>query len=185
MGLSSLTGKLDATHQSVVRTLLKALQEDTPLVARCAAVALAQMGDSRAVSRLIKITSSTEPEGNRRAAVHALGFLGNRRSERALREVLTDKRAPAGLKGEAAEAISSLGVVSKRTRLALAEGLTDESPEVRYFCAFALGFVGQKGDKQLLRALLKDRATVPGFGSVAKEAASAIGRLGGRRTRKT
>lgn len=174
LGLLSDLDKLCGQERRIVRILLKVMKENIPIISWSAALSLARIGDRSSVNKLIEVVKTTKREATRRAAIHALGLFGDKRAERALSEVLGNVSEPSGLRGEAAEAISSLASIRKRTHSILLRGLEDDSAEVRFFCAFTLGIVGHDDDKSPLRPLLRDKATVKSFGSVAKEARSAI-----------
>ncbi|HEY2352928.1 MAG TPA: HEAT repeat domain-containing protein [Candidatus Acidoferrum sp.] len=180
LGLLSGLDKLGDQERVVVILLLKVMQEDIPLMAWSAAVALAQIGDRSAVHALTQIATSDNAEETKRAAIYALGSLSDPRAAPTLVRILGNKRKSTKLRAEAAEALANCGYKSKRAITALTNALQDRSVRVKFFSAFALGQCARSGGVlsqhavSLLQRLAKDRGVLPRFGSVAKEASRAI-----------
>lgn len=141
------------------------------------AQSLIQAEDTTAVPRLIRDLRASADCEKRVAAAHTLGFLHDRRAVKPLIQVVRNRKASPRLRGQAAESLGYL-VMFRADRLAfstLLEEFEDPSPEVRFWSVFA---VGQMGNREAIPALTKisqeDKATLPGWWSIAKEAKAAI-----------
>jgi HEAT repeat protein len=180
LGLLSDLDKLGGQERAFVPLLIKVMKEDIPLIAWSAAVALAQIGDWSAVDKLRRIAKNNNAEETRRAAIYALGRLGDPRATPVLVRVLENPREPTRLRAEAAEALATCGYSSKRAIAALTRALRVRSVQIRFFSAYALGICarmgGPVGEQAVngLQRLLKDASVLPQFGSVAKEAAKSF-----------
>jgi HEAT repeat protein len=110
---------------------------------------------------------------NRSAAAYALQVLGSPKCVPALERAVSNKSENAGVRGYAAEALAHFH--RKASHPILLKALKGPSKEVRFWCAFALG---QMGDADALPALkelaAKDHRVVRGWWAVSKEAADAI-----------
>lgn len=121
----------------------------------------------------------------RHAIVFALTWHDDLRSWPILVRLLTDKTESPLVRGQAAEGLAYLFHRKRRERPdfragvdALVVALSDPSPEVRYFAAFALGAAGDASTLHVLNKLTEDRARPAGFvGTVGDEAKAAIQRL--------
>ena len=83
------------------------------------------------------------------------------------------KSEHARVRGEAAEALAHCH--RKESHDVLLAGLLDPSKEVRFWCAFALGEMGNRqAIPTLKRIVATDKRIVKGWYSVAKEAADAV-----------
>jgi HEAT repeat protein len=107
------------------------------------------------------------------AAAWAMGRVSDSRASFALRETLRNKDREIQVRAHAAE---SLGVLRARDAVTdLVEALHDDSAELRYWGAYALGEIGDPSALAELRRLAdSDDAVVPGWGSVAEEARASI-----------
>lgn len=180
----SLLGLLKESR--AITHLLDTLKEDKHLLSWASAVALGQIGSSTAVGPLLEVLRSSASAETRRAAIHALGLLGDRRAASGLVRVLEDLAEPATTRGEAAEALSTCGLRSPRALAALTRALADPSAEVRFWSAYALGQYALLTPRSSshksrmvagLRRLVRDGTVVSGFGSVGQEAADALRRF--------
>jgi HEAT repeat protein len=138
---------------------------------------LIQADDTTAVPRLIRDLRTSRDCEKRVAAAYTLGFLRDRRAAKALIQVLSRRRQSPRLRGQAAEALGYLFIfrTDRLAFLTLLEGLEDPSPEVRFWSVFAIGQMGnRKAIPALTKISQKDKATLPGWWSIAKEAKAAI-----------
>ncbi len=138
---------------------------------------LIQADDATAVPRLIRDLRSSRDCEKRVAAAYTLGFFHDRRAVKPLIHVVRNRRASPRLRGQAAEALGYL-FMFQTGRLALStllKELEDPSPEVRFWSVFALGQMGnRKAIPALTEILQEDKAILPGWWSIAKEAKAAI-----------
>jgi len=181
LGLLAILDQLHArTYPYVVRALLENLRGDRARLVWCAAVSLGYLESPSSVRPILKLARESLNIETRRAAIHALGWLSDPRAVPLLVRVLENRKEPPKLRSEAAEALATCGCKSKRAIAALAQALRDQSTQVRFFSAFALGqcaaLGGVAGEQAVsgLRQLLKDNSAHPGFGTVANEAASSL-----------
>lgn len=120
-------------------------------------------------------------------AAYALAWTHDSAEAPALVSCLRDTRHTPTTRGQAAEA---LGIVlqyrrrtsaHRRAETALLDCLADPSPEVRFWCCFALGSLRSKSALERLEHLKQtDTAILPGWWYVHEEAADAIERIAGR-----
>jgi hypothetical protein len=89
------------------------------------------------------ISAVDDPQEMKRLhAVYTLGWRHDRRAVPCLIRVLGNQQETSNVRGQAAE---SLGILRKRKAIAaLVEGSRDPSPEVRFWCVFALGHFVRK-----------------------------------------
>jgi HEAT repeat protein len=119
-----------------VRPLIAALEDQAPSVRQCAAAALGNIGDSRAIKPLIAALSGNA--GGQAAAAEALGKIGHTRAVAPLIAALEETSA--SLRQSAAEA---LGKIADGAAVEPRSGaLRDESWGVRRASAEALGEIG-------------------------------------------
>jgi HEAT repeat protein len=156
--------------------LLAALGDPNKWLRGAAAQALGVLHDRRARSRLIEVMR-TDPEIHVRTfAAHALGDLNGPRAIEALRQVLGNQDEDPNVRGMAAESLAYC--FAREAVRDLIAGLHDRTPEVRFWSAFALGFMKAKPALlELERLASRDGAEVPGWWSVSKEAAWAIAEI--------
>jgi HEAT repeat protein len=111
-----------------------------------------------------------------RAIVYAMGLLGESRAVPALIAKLSDTSNLPELRGEAAEALGSIG--DCRALTALISATRDKAVEVRFWSTFALGRIGDKRATAALEAVRNgDKARLRGWGSLKHEAEEAIASL--------
>jgi len=129
--------------------------------------------DGRSTDRLTRLVR-TDPDPNlRRMAAYALGHIRNKRAETALREVLGDRAQPSAVRGMAAEHLAASFAWDAVPDLIT--GLGDPEPEVRFWCAYGMGFMRVRSALPRLRRLAAgDYARVPGWWTVKREARWAI-----------
>jgi HEAT repeat protein len=112
----------------------------------------------------------------RQLAAQSLRHLGRRKAISALRGVFTDQGQDPSLRAATAEALGASFVFDSTAELIA--GLSDRSPQVRFWCAYALGFMRVEGAlPELERLASGDDAEVPGLWSVSKEAVWAIAEI--------
>jgi HEAT repeat protein len=148
-----------------------------------AAKELSSFGDEITRRRLERLLSSRRDERARSAAAYVLGFLGDAAAAGALAARVADAEESTDVRAYAAEALGHLlqGVpVLAGTRTAIAVGLRDREPSVRFWCAFAAGVLGLlEARPQLTRMAGADDAIVEGWWTVAEEAEWALRVLAG------
>ena len=111
----------------------------------------------------------------RKWAAYALGFVGEKVDAVALSAIFADRSEAIDVRAHAGEALGHIGAATAETRDVLIEGLSDPSPEVRFWGAFAVGNYGDAAAIPKLQELVEtDKDTVPGWWSLKKEAADAI-----------
>lgn len=181
LGLLEFEGTLDKqTRPHVVRSLLRNFSEGKVKLSWCSAVSLGHLNSIAAVRPLMKVVRGAKQSEIRRAAIHCLGVLGDRKAAALLSRVLVNATEPPPVRAQAAEALTTCGRRSKPAIAALVSALRSKSVEVRFFSAFALGqcalLGGQIGGLAIsgLQRLLKDRSVLKGFGSVAGEARKSL-----------
>ena len=158
--------------------LLGALADRNPSLRAGAAQALGVLRDRRAAGRLIEVMRGDPDAMARQLAAQSLGELDSPKAIRALREVFTDQGQESRLRGAAAEALGASFTYESAPELVA--GLTDPSPEVRFWSAYAVGFMKvESAVPELERLVSGDDAEVPGWWSVSKEAAWAIAEIRG------
>lgn len=163
--------KTEALHP-----LLTVLVDPDESIRREAALALGVLCDRRATGSLIQVMLGDPDTMVRQLAAHSLGNLGSSKAMRALREVLTDQGQDSSLRGATAEALGAYFAFDSAAELI--SGLSDTSPEVRFWSAYALGFMRiETAVPELERLASRDDAEVPGWWSVSKEAAWAIAEI--------
>ncbi len=166
-----LLGRLD--DRRALDTLIAALQEADLRVVEEAAKSLGMLGSRKALQPLIELLIHSGAPENRKAAAYALGLLHDKRAfEPLLRMLMNSQEAPQ-VRGYAAEALASLK--DRRASPALMAALEDPSVEVRFWCVFALGQLQESRALPLLERLVeKDASILPGWGTIAQEAADAM-----------
>ncbi len=169
--------------QSAVTTLMEVASDPFELVSLTAIRALFVIGSRRPTRSLIRLASSAKSINVRTAAISALGFLGDPRSQPALRRFLAD--ADDIIRSVSASSLSGIKC-KKATLKALAERLErDSNPRVRWAAALTLGNVAGPDELEVLERHLGDEEKVndiPGQPSVAEGVRDAILRLRERST---
>jgi HEAT repeat protein len=113
---------------------------------------------------------------NRAAAAWLAGKMRITKAVPILMTFLQSTREEPRVRGEAAEALGSIG--DRRAVIPLISALADPAPEVRFWAAFALGRIGDERAVPHLRIRTSDSALVPPMGSVGQEARDALASLG-------
>ncbi len=166
-----LLGRLGAKR--AVYALLAAVGDTDANVRRATAQALGELRNKRAVRPLLAAMVDDDDGEVRVAAAQALGALGDKRASEPLMSVLGNPAEDPRVRGMAAEALADLG--DRRAVPSLIVALSDPSPEVRFWAAFALGELGDPlALADLERLAATDDAVVPRWGAVSQEAATAI-----------
>jgi HEAT repeat protein len=147
-----------------------------------AAASLSIMGTSRVVPALIRILAQDHYVRRREASVYALGFIdpGTRAVAviNTLVTIVSSADAPR-VRAQAAESVTQLlrfhrGPVRRASEDVLIAHLLDHSPDVRFWCAYAVGELRVKRATPGLRRLAKDRSDMIGWWSVGVEARDAL-----------
>jgi HEAT repeat protein len=141
-----------------------------------------QDNDVKATPRLIKTLASSRSIEERTASAYALGFLHEKSAITPLLATLQDTSEDERVRGQAAEALAYICQFRPDPRVprALTKALSEAAVEIRW-SAFALGEIGGKSTVGALQELVnRDKSTLRGWWSVAKEAKAAIRRIGKR-----
>jgi HEAT repeat protein len=163
-------------NNEALHPLLAVLGDPNESLRRDAAQALGVLRDRRATAALIHAMLRDPDSMARQLAAQSLGDLGSPKAIRALRGVLTDRSQEPSLRGATAEALG--GSFAFDSTAELIAGLRDRSPEVRFWSAYALGFMRvESALPELERISSGDDAEVPGWWSVSKEAVWAIAEI--------
>jgi hypothetical protein len=154
------------------RRLARLLADPSARTRRSGAIALGELGSRSSTSGLLRLIRDGDAEV-RMAAVYALGKIGDVRASDGLLQVLGDLHERPKIRAAAAESLGSLG--ARESGPALVAYLRDRSPEVRLFCAFALGELGDVRALRTLQVVAKaDKGRVRAYGTVGRAARSAI-----------
>ena len=156
--------------------LLTVLGDPNESLRRDAALALGVLRDRRATAKLIQAMLGDPDSMVRKLAAKSLGDLGSPKGIKALRGVLTDQSQDPNLRGATAEALGASFAFDSTGELIA--GLSDRAPEVRFWSAYALGFMRvESALPELERLSSGDDAEVPGWWSVSREAVWAIAEI--------
>ena len=118
---------------------------------------------------------------NRAAAAFAMQMLKTPGIIRALERTVEDETEHQRVRGEAAEALAHGH--RRKSHDVLLRGLGDPRKEVRFWCAFSLGEMGERRAIPALKRLAEtDKRVIKGFHSVAKEAFDALETIQSRNT---
>jgi HEAT repeat protein len=161
--------------------LVEALADGPEPVRAAAAVALGELADASGAPALSRALRSDASPIVRQRAAGSLGQLAAPKCRPALVRALTED-VSAEVRGQAAEALGSYGA---RAVAPLVRALEDPAAEVRFFAAFGLAQLsGERAVAQALPALRRlaasDRTRAGRWGSVRKEALSAIAAIEAR-----
>ncbi len=129
--------------------------------------------DQALVQPVIAILKQGRRVFNRGEAAYALGVLQGDKRTLALERTLNDKDENIRVRSFAAESL----VLGHReeTHSVLLRNLQGPSKEIRFWCAYALGEIGEKKALSTLKWLAeKDHRVVKGWWAVSKEAQDAI-----------
>lgn len=133
--------KLVALGEQAVEPLLKAVSSNTWNIKMNAAIALGDIGDARAVDRLLQGLQ----ENIRIQAVQALGKIGDKRAEKALFDALNDKNET--VRAFAAEALGNMGHI---------DPLLNAVDDIHEFVkTTAINALAQKSDPRVIDALAR------------------------------
>lgn len=132
--------------------------------------------------KLLRMQTRSE---TRLSIVFALAWQSDMRSWAIFIKIVGDKNESPTVRAQAAEGLAykfyrkRRGSLSSQSAIKLLKAvLTDSSPEVRYYAAFALGASGERGVIPALRKTAKDRTTSKNFvGTVGDEAMDAVKRI--------
>jgi HEAT repeat protein len=128
------------------------------------------------------LVEAEKPSG-RAAAAYVLGFLGDAGAADALAARLVDVREDPEVRAYAAEALGhllQLAPVLANVRTAVARGLRDPAPDVRFWSAFAAANLELRETRPLLERLAEtDDARIEGWWTVSEEAQWALRILAG------
>ncbi len=135
--------------------ILVALHDSLTAIQAAAAKALGDISGHLAETAKpdLRVLLGSPVEEVRRAALYALGMLGDADEIAPIVRILENLDENAILRGMAAEALADLR--SETALPALRRALTDRSAEVRYWSAFALGEIGEAKDLAALAQLAK------------------------------
>lgn len=108
----------------------------------------------------------------RRICAYALGQIADKSAAELLIQHLEIPSETPEVRAQIFESLAYLG--AKRVVPTLVEALQDDSPEVRFWAAFALGHLGGRSEISALERVTLDHAVVENWWSVGKEAQDAI-----------
>ena len=132
--------------------------------------------DGRTTTRLIKVLRNHPDPDTRRDAAYALGQFDSTRATTALCDVLRNRAEEGAVRGMAAEQLGASFAWDAVPDLMA--GLRDQAPEVRFWCAYGLGFLRVESARpELERLAAGDYAKVPGWWTVKREARWALGEI--------
>jgi HEAT repeat protein len=163
-------------------TLLAALRGDRRSLWMQASASLCIAGTRRAVPVLTRLVEHGGHPLRREASAYALGCVDSGShgpmAIAALVRILRSADEPR-VRAQAAESLVQLlrfrrGRRRMSAERALIAHLGDESPDVRFWCAYAVGELRVKAAVPALRRLASDRARVPGWWPVGTEARDAL-----------
>jgi HEAT repeat protein len=106
--------------------------------------------------------------------VYSLQHVDSDASARVLLAVFDNHDELVSVRGQAAESLANLGHTGKPAVPALRAALAEPSAEIRFWSAYALGYLGTAEVFEDLERLLDDPAVVEPWGSVGNEARDAI-----------
>jgi HEAT repeat protein len=165
------------------RALLRDLECEDETRRWTAAKELSSFGDPRTRDLLVRMLRDHDDRRARGAAAYTLGFAGYQDAAPVLAGVLSDVDENVEVRAYAAEALGHLlpgAPVLAPVRTAILAALRDESPEIRFWSAFAAGVLGLQEARRQLAALAEtDHRLVRGWWSVAEEAEWALRLLDG------
>jgi HEAT repeat protein len=169
-------------------TLARSVGDLQPSAVRRAAVQALGLLSSPAASDALISRLDEDPEHEvRAAAAAALGTLASPKGADALCRRLADPSEDDEVRGFAAEALGHVLAYEPRSGKplkVLRAALTDPSPNVRFWTAFALGEAGDISDVARLQQLEADGAEVFGGATVADEARESIEQIRTRTARR-
>jgi HEAT repeat protein len=169
-------------------TLARSLGDLQPCVVRRAVVqALGLLQSPAASDALIERLDEDRDHEVRAAAAASLGTLASRRGVDALCRRLADPSEDDEVRGFSAEALGHVLAYGRRSAKpleVLRTALSDPSPNVRFWSAFALGEAGDISDVARLQQLQADATEVFGGAIVADEARESIEQIRARTARE-
>jgi len=155
------------------KLLIARLNGRNQIIAFDAAIAIWKRSDVALERPLIKMLKHGRRPFNRAAAAFALQMVTTPKTIMALEQTVSNKSEHPRVRGEAAEALAHAH--RKRSHEILIRNLRDPSKDVRFWCAFSLGQMGEKRAVAALKQLAAtDDGIVRGFHSVAKEAVDSL-----------
>jgi HEAT repeat protein len=136
-------------------------------------------GARRGLERILRTHQNEE---TRAMAAWTLGMRFEERGAEKLAEAYGDPRETAYVRSYAAEALGHLLPYNEKARAytpLLVGGLSEQSPEIRFWSCFALAHFKDKSAVPALQELLGDESEVRGWGPVKEEAEWAIAQIRG------
>jgi HEAT repeat protein len=165
------------------KTLSKRMARRIDIWERAKAIVL--QDDRKAVPGLIEELRNSRDVEVRTSAAYALGWLHDKRAVQPLLSALLNVKEHKRVRGEAAEVLGHMCISRSNAQVfdGLLKTISDQSSEVRFWSAFALGLIGNRRAIPALQRLVEsDKATVRGWWAVSKEATDAIARINIRRS---
>lgn len=156
-----------------VWSLIRILFDQNDALRIVATIALSKIGHKASVPYLIKAALTDKNYIVQLRAMDALRYLEDSRSIEPLMALATNKKVHVKVRTTACEVLGQFKV--REAVSLLIDLLADQSEEVRFYAAFALGLIGDKKAVPRLKHLaVTDTALVQGMWSVSKEASDAI-----------
>lgn len=175
-----LAGQLGSRR--AVPALLAVLRDQDPRLRAEAARQLGYLHSPLAIGPLIASSHDSDVEVQK-AAVYALGYVRGSQAFEALEGALADTRKAPEVRGMAAEQLARFH--DKRAIGRLLGALRDNSVDVRFWAAYALGVLGAaEALPELERLATTDEAVLPGWWSVSHEARDAMASIKARQSQQ-
>jgi HEAT repeat protein len=162
--------------RAAIETLLGVASDNAADLRAAAIHVLGKLEGQRALT-VLPTAAQTDPEPEvRYEAVYSLQNFDGKRSADVLLSVFNNHNELPSVRGQAAESLANLGYSrsTKRAVPALRQALAEPSAEIRFWSAYALGYLGTAEVFEDLERLFDDSAVVEPFGSVGDEARTAI-----------
>jgi HEAT repeat protein len=165
------------------RELFAALESGDEVARWEAAKALAEVDSASNRAKLVRLIRDHPEPGVRTAAAYTLGFAGGGSPDEvdALVGRLEDSEEAVDVRCHAAEALGHMvdpgDSVRDRAIPPLRQALGDDTPEMRFWAAFALGNIGGLSETSALEGLTTDETEIPGWWSIGKEASDSLERI--------
>lgn len=167
-----ILGRLDGTENAA--TLINLLDSGLPTIRITAVQSLANFDNPEVVAALSRLLNDPDTE-IRKVSAQSLGWMTDEVAVDNLVERLQDADEEDIVRGVVAEALATSN--NQKVVVPLIQALSDSSAEVRFWATFALGQLCDARAIPALQKLISDTHSIPGYGSVGKEAEDAITKI--------